>query len=231
MKYLLVLAIIISLNSDALFAQSRKTIRVKAGDDIAQTYSKQGFYRLPNFSKATLHFKTGSKNDGILFNYSIISGNMQFIGPKGDTLEMGGTASIDSITFPGTVFYNNDGFQEVAARVGSFRLLKKVNIRMQSENIGAYGQPNPTSSIVNYTNYFSGTNVYNLTINQDIIIVETIIWSFMDAANATYKPSKATLLQSLPADKKAVAEAYLQKNKVNFDKEKDLLALMNELNK
>ena len=229
MKYLLLAAVVFSLNTNSIFAQSRRTIRVKAGEDIAQAYSKQGFYGLPNFEKAILYYKSGNKADGILFNYNIISANMQFISPKGDTLDLTGTESVDSVVFPQTVFYNNDGFQEVAKRIGSFRLLRKPSIRMQAENIGAYGQPNPTSSIINYTNYFSGTNVYNLSINQDIVIVETITWSFMDASNTMHKPSKTTLLQALPADRKAAAESYLQKNKVNFDKEKDLLALVNAL--
>ena len=229
MKYLILAAFALTLNTTMTVAQSRKVTRVKAGDDIAQAYSKNGFYRLPNFSKTVLYYKSGSKNDGILFNYNILSGNMQFISPKGDTLDMAGIEAVDSIVFPQTAFYNNDGFQEVVAQIGSFRLLKKPTIKMQAENIGAYGQPNPTSSIVNYTNYFSGTNVYNLVINQDIVIIETITWSFLDASNTVYKPSKATLLQSLPAEKKSAAEAYLQKNKVNFDKEKDLLALVNAL--
>jgi len=229
MKYLLLAALALSLYNTTVTAQSRKVIRVKAGDDIAQAYSKNGFYRLPNFSKAALYYKSGSKNDGILFNFNILSGKMQFISPKGDTLDMAGTETVDSIVFPQLAFYNIDGFQEVAAQIGTFRLLKKPIIKMQAESIGAYGQPNPTSSIANYTNYFSGTNVYNLIINQDIVIIETITWSFMDASNTVHKPSKATLLQTLPDDKKATAEAYLQKNKVNFDKEKDLLSLVNAL--
>ena len=213
MKYLLLAAVVFSLNTNSIVAQSRRTIRVKAGDDIAQAYSKHGFYRLPNFDKAILYYKSGNKTDGILFNYNIISGNMQFISPKGDTLDLTGTEAVDSVVFPQTVFYNNDGFQEVAERIGSFRLLRKPTIRMQAENIGAYGQPNPTSSIINYTNYFSGTNVYNLSINQDIVITETITWSFMDASNTIHKPSKATLLQALPADRKAAAELTCRKTK------------------
>src|SRR5688572_2456812 len=114
MKYLLLAAVVFSLNTNSIVAQSRRTIRVKAGDDIAQAYSKHGFYRLPNFDKAILYYKSGNKTDGILFNYNIISGNMQFISPKGDTLDLTGTEAVDSVVFPQTVFYNNDGFQEVA---------------------------------------------------------------------------------------------------------------------
>jgi len=229
MKWLTILALVLFIGSNPLIAQTRKSIRVKAGDDLAQAYSKHGFYRFPQFTKAILHFKNGSNKDGILFNYNILSGNMQFIGPKGDTLDLNGAASIDSIVFPQTIFYNMDGFQELVARAGSLRLLKKPVIRMQAENIGAYGQPNPTSSIINYTNYFSGTNVYNLSINQDVVIVETIQWSFMDNSFQPRKVGKETLLQSLPPEKQAVATDYMKKNKVNFDKEKDLFNLMNEL--
>jgi hypothetical protein len=210
-------------------AQSRRSIRVKAGEDLAQAYSKNGFYRLPVFATATLYFKSGLKHTGTQFNYNILANTLQFIGPKKDTLEVSGVAEIDSVVFENNTLYVRDGIAELVAIAGPVRLIKKTVIKMQAENIGAYGQANPTSSIINYNNYFSGINVYNLSINQDIVIVETANWYFMDANKALQKANKATLLELLPADSRGKAEEYLKQNKTNFEKEQDLMKLMKRL--
>ncbi|MDP4263586.1 MAG: hypothetical protein Q8941_13750 [Bacteroidota bacterium] len=207
-------------------AQSTRTIRVKAGDDLAQAYSSHGFYRFPAFSKATLYYKGGSRNEGQLFNYNILSGNMQFVGPKGDTLDLGGQANIDSAVFDKTSFLYNDGWMEVAARADSLALLKKIIIKTQVENIGAYGVASATASIDNIKSYSTGTGVYNLVLNQDVVIVENISWFFKDQNKNITKASKSVLLKSLSAPARAKADAYLKQNKVNFEKEADLRKLM-----
>ena len=71
------------LMGSAAFPQARRSIRVAAGEDLAQSYSKQGFYRFANFSNARLYFKTGGINTGMPFNYNLLSGTMQFISPGG----------------------------------------------------------------------------------------------------------------------------------------------------
>ena len=106
---------------------------MKAGEDVAQAYSPQGFYRFPQFSKAILYFKGGGQNTGVLFNYNVLSGNMQFISPKGDTLDMGNTAGLDSIVFEKNVFIYNNGFMEVAANTDSIKLVKKLLLKTQVE--------------------------------------------------------------------------------------------------
>ena len=219
------------LMGSAAFPQARRSIRVAAGEDLAQSYSKQGFYRFANFSNARLYFKTGGINTGMPFNYNLLSGTMQFISPGGDTLEVANTADIDSVIFENGRFYNKEAFMEEVSFASGIRLLKKIEIRIQAENIGAYGQANPTASIINYNSYFSGTNVYNLSINQDIVLVETTSWFLMDHAGKIHKPSRSVVLSLLPDEKKQKVENFLKVRKINFDKEKDLLILMQELEK
>jgi hypothetical protein len=229
MKHYFLFFLAVGLHCEILFAQPGKTIRVKAGEDVAQAYSPQGFYRFPQFSKATLYFKDGGRNSGALFNYNVLSGNMQFINQAGDTLDMGGAAKIDSIVFEKNVFLYNDGFLEVVAFSDSLRLLKKLVLKTQVENIGAYGQPNATASIVNIKTYAAGTGVFNLIINQDVVVTENISWFFTNGNNIIVKASKGNLPKLLPAEKLSKAEAYLKQNKTNFDKENDLKKLLEAL--
>ena len=225
MKHYLLFFLAALLNCN-LFAQTGQSIRVKAGEDVAQAYSPQGFYRFPQFSNAALFFKGGGRNSGVRFNYNVLSGNMQFIGQNGDTLDMVAAASLDSIVFEKNVFLYNEGFMEVVAHSDSLKLLKKMIVRTQVENIGAYGLPSATASIVNIKSISAGTGVYNLVINQDVVLSENISWFIINGNNKMIKANKANLLKLLPAGKQTKAEAYLKQNKTNFESENDLKKLI-----
>jgi len=225
MKLSLFFALIFVFYHQPCLAQTR-IIRVKAGEDIAQAYSPNGFYRFPQFGKATLYYKNGSANEGKLFNYNILSSNLQFIGDKGDTLELGGRENIDSVICQGTKFIFNNGFMELVNSVDSVLLLKKTTMKMETENIGAYGVPNATSSILNMRSYTTGTSVYNLTLNQDVVITDVVSWFFVDKNHEPVKANKANLLKILPAEKQEKTETWLKQNKTSFDKEADLKKLM-----
>jgi hypothetical protein len=226
MEYYLLFFLAASLNFNLVFAQSARSIRVKAGDDVAQAYSPYGFYRFPQFGNATLHYKTGDKNSGAQFNYNILSANLQFISPKGDTLDLASQENIDSVVFNGTIFLYNDGFMEIIGTADSVLLLKKTIIKTQTENIGAYGLPNTTASIVNMKSYSNGASVYSLVLNQDVVVAENISWFFINQNKTLVKATKSNLLKLLTADKQVKIEAWLKQNKTSFEKEADLKKLM-----
>lgn len=217
-----------ALGCGSLFAQTGKPIRVKAGDDVAQAYSPHGFYRFPQFSKATLFFNNGAQSNTALFNYNVLSGNMQFLNNK-DTLDLGGLASLDSVVFEKNVYAYKNGFYEVVGSIDSVKLLKKILIRTQLENIGAYGIPNSTASIVNMRTFTSTLGVYNLVINQDILLTENITWFFVKGNNEMVKASKSNLLKLLSSERQKAVEMYLGKNKTSFEKEADLKKLIDAL--
>jgi hypothetical protein len=230
MKQSFLLALLLCV-SVFLYSQSRKSIRVRAGEDVAQAYSKQGFYYFPKFSKGTLFFKEGGKNSGQLFNYNVLAGTMQFIGTNGDTLTITNASNIDSLVFENTGFINDDGFMEIAAHADSILLLKKITIKTHVENIGAYGQPNQTGSIDNIRNMPIGTNVYSFSLAQDIVINENINWLLYTRGKKPVKANKSNLLKLLPANKQTRAEHYIAQNKPNFENEADLKRLFAEINK
>jgi hypothetical protein len=226
MKYCFLVFLAASLNYTTAIGQAARTLRIKAGEDVAQAYSPYGFYRFPQFGQAVLYFKEGGKNAGKQFNYDILSAALQFIGPKGDTLNLSGQENIDSVVFTSTTFLYNNGFMEIAAKADSLMLLKKLIIRTQTENIGAYGMPNSTASIVSMRTFSSGTSVYNLVLNQDVVVTEVISWFFADNNKNLVKASKTNFLKLLSPEKQAKTEAYLKQNKTSFDKEADLQKLM-----
>ena len=208
-----------------MFAQSQRSIRVKAGEDIAQAYSPQGFYRFPQFSNAILFFKGGGQNSWHRFNYNILSGTMQFINPAGETLNLDAPEKIDSVVFEKNVFVHNNGFMEVVAHTDSIILLKKIIIKTREEKIGALGLPAQSASIDNISIYSAETNVYNFIINADVVVTENVYWYWMDRNNIL-KATKGNLLKLLPAGRQSTAETYMRQNKINFENETDLKELM-----
>jgi hypothetical protein len=221
MKYFL-LVVLIAISHSFSFSQTNRIIRAKAGEDVAQAYSPNGFYRFPAFAPATVYFKGGTSNKGPLLNYNIISGNLQFVSPKGDTLDMANNNTIDSVVFEKNVFDYNDGFMEMITRSDSLVFFKKINLKTQVENVGAYGLSNTTASITNIKTFTSGTSVYNLVLNQDVIITETTSWFVIKGNGNPVKLNKDNFLKLLPVDKQAKAAAYLKQNKASLEKEEEL---------
>ncbi|MEP6951127.1 MAG: hypothetical protein ABI863_17700 [Ginsengibacter sp.] len=225
-RYLVLFILSLLLYSNPLFAQSPRSIRVKAGENIAQAYPPNGFYRFPKFSKAILFYKGGTQNAVQLFNYNILSGTMQFISPAGKTFDIADPANIDSVVFEKIVFVHNEGFMEIVTHTDSIILLKKIIIKTREEKIGALGLPAQSSSIDNISIYSAETDVYNLTINTDVVVIENVYWYWMDNNHNLLKATKGNLLRLLPAPKQNAAETYMKQNKINFENENDLKQLM-----
>lgn len=213
--------------SATMWAQSRRSISVKAGDDLGEAYSPQGFYRFPEFKKANVYMRTGVGNSSLLFNYHIYSGTIQFISNAGDTLDIANATVVDSVVFDNTVFYNTpDGFIELVDKADSVRLMKRIALRFHRENVGGYGTSSASSSVATLQDISRFTVRYGLRLNYDIIIEETTHWYFAGADGQLQKATKSNLLKLLPASEQQAAEDFMKKKKINLDKEKDLDALM-----
>ena len=227
MRHLVLFILLLLLYSNLLLAQSRSSIRVKAGENIAQAYSPNGFYRFPKFSNAMVFHKSGKQIAG-QFNYNILTGNMQFIHSSGKPLNINAPSDIDSIVFEKNVFIQGDGFLELVAHTGPIKLLKKIVIKTRVEKIGALGLPAQSVSIDNITIYSADTDVYNLISNSDIVVMENTYWYWMEG-NSILKATRGNLLKLLPLERKSSAEAYTKQHKINFDDENDLKELMASL--
>lgn len=224
-RYLLVL-LILSIASEVV-AQSRRSIHVRAGDDLGEAYSSNGFYRFPQFKKATVYTHTGVGNSELLFNYNIYLRTIQFISKSGDTLDIANPSVIDSVVFDNTRFYNTaNGFIELAAQADSIRLAKRTELRFHRENVGGYGTSSASSSVATLQDISRFTVRYGLRLNYDIVIEETVHWFWLSKDNIMEKATKANLLRLLPASEQQATEDFMKKKKINLEKEKDLDELM-----
>jgi hypothetical protein len=229
MKKISYCIVLVMINCFGSHAQQGKSVSVKAGDDLAQAYSPNGFYRFPQFSKAVLFRTSGKPVTGQLLNYDIYSAAMQFINEKGDTLQLINPSLFDSILIGESLFFYREGYLELAASSSSMRLLRKTRIRLIPEKMGAYGTGNPTGASDKITSFNFGNSVYNISVNENMTIKEQFEWFWMDPAGKLLKATKENLFVLLPAEKRKVAEDYLAKRKVNFGKESDLKKLIDAI--
>lgn len=225
-KYLLALLVLVTASD--IVAQSRRSISVRAGDDLGEAYSPNGFYRFPQFKKAKVYLNNGVGNSDLLFNYNIYLGTIQFISKAGDTLDIANPGVVDSVVFDNTTFYKiADGFIELAEQADSIRLTKRTQLRFHKENVGGYGTSSASSSVAQLQDITRFSSVrYGLRLNYDIVIEETVHWYWLSKDNVLQKATRSNLLQLLPANEKQAAEEFMKKKKINLDKEKDLLELM-----
>lgn len=229
MKLAWLFVLIVELTAASSFAQSGKTITVKAGEDIAKAWSHCGFYRFPQFSKAALFRKTGQSHSNSLFNYNIYSAKIQFINESGDTLDLINPSLFDSIIIEKNVFYYDDGFLELVISAHPLRLVKKTKIKMRPETIGAYGTTNSTGSVDKISGYSINGNMYSFSLSENISVKEIISLFFITTDGKILKATKSNLLLFLPAGKQEKAKLYLKETKVSFEKEEDLKKLLASL--
>jgi hypothetical protein len=209
-------------------AQYRKSIPVKAGEDLAQAYSPHGFYRFAQFEAGALYSRSKSGNSRQSFNYNILSDKIQFINPQGDTLDMTNPSLFDSVLIGNTIFLykEHEGFLEQLAAAGSVKLIKKTTLKIKPESIGAYGSATSTSSIDKIDTYVVGNRVFHYKVSEDMVLKQMIDWYWIGADGNLRKATRKNLIPLLSPAKAAWAGEFIKQQKIDFDKEADLVRLV-----
>jgi len=228
MKYTGLLLLTGLFLTTTLLGQYRKTIFVKAGDDVAQAYSPNGFYRFPQFTAASLYNVKRQGQSSMLFNYNLFTDRMQYINNEGDTMDMMNPIRFDSMEVDKTIFYykSETGFLELIGTAWPVRLLSKTDIKLKTESIGAYGGSNTTSSVGMMKTVMVGTTMYNYKSNENITIKQSVDWYWMGAEGLLMKATRRNLSTLLPPEKARIADDFIKKHNIKFDREADLIKLL-----
>ena len=208
-------------------AQTHERITVAAGEDLSKTLASSGTYRFPSFTQGIIFFQNGKKISASL-NYNVLSGQMQFVGEKGDTLIIGNPETIDHIMIGDNKFFYNKGYIEAIAGNDVVKLGKKQKIKLESEKVGGYGESATTASVDNFQNFYSTSNngTYALVLNQNTVVVKDISY-FWIGNNAQIVPAtEDNLFKFVNTDKKTNVEEYVKQSRINFHIEKDLVKVL-----
>jgi len=221
MKSLLSLIILLSYSSIA-FSQATEIITVKAGQTFSDVYKE--IYRYPQFTPGRVYFKNGEVSAGKL-NYSLLSEEILFISPTGDTLALDDKTSIRYITIEKDTFYYDDGFLELLENYNPAKLVVKQKIKFaDKKKIGAFGAASSTIK-TDSDDTFLGDRRYNFQIAEDLVFKKETQFYINDASNNFLVVNKKNLIKVFP-NKKDNIESFLKENNINLHLEKDLKKLM-----
>ncbi|MEP6747081.1 MAG: hypothetical protein ABJB86_05115 [Bacteroidota bacterium] len=224
MKYHTTVLLILLLVNFYASAQT-ETIRVNAGDDIATAVSPYGIYRFPAFTNGIIQLKDGRQGEERL-NFNVLSDQIMYIDKKGDTLAIGIPGQVKKITINETNFYYDKTacVEEIAnSAIASLVVKRKISVDYQPK--GEFGTSVPNTGGVDVYKQLPSRTDYHLVANEEAII-KKITSYFLITGEGQQIPATKSNFISLFAKNKDNIKRYLSSNKVDFNKERDLVQLL-----
>jgi hypothetical protein len=167
-------------------------------------------YRFPSFEYGRVTFATSfSPHDQLRFNYNLFTGQMDMINSKGDTVQIKQIKELKFISIADHLFFHS-------YNVGYLEILHQSTVSLGVLNllIDAY-RANGSHAYLQRT---KGTK-------SDLYFKNQASYYFIETDN---KPHKATpsSIRNLFYDHKKAVKSYLNENKIDFEREDDLIKLL-----
>lgn len=203
---------------------------VKAGESIEEALGDSIIYRYPQFRQGTVYFRDGRVSHAMV-NLNLVTGEMQFIAPSKDTLAIANEITIRYITIKSDTFYFDKVYVEVihsntAAKLGKLEIIKVSDIRKEA----AYGQMSSTSAISTNSSVFIGHQSYKLTEKSAVTLHKETVFYIGDGFN-NFLPAVKKNIYKMFNTKMSKIEPFIKENKIEVNKEDDLVKLIDFLGK
>lgn len=217
-------------------AQTNKWI-VNAGESIKDDLGDSVIYRYPEFTPGVVYYKNGTFSRAPL-NFNLITGEMEFISPSKDTLAIANESTIKYLIIQSDTFYYDKVFIELVhsnakAKLGKLEIIKLTDVKKE----GAYGQMSSTSAITTVSNlyndnksFYSNSQSYKLTEKTDLSLQKEIFY-FIGNSTDNFLPAAKRNVDKLFGNKSLNVEPFIKENKIAFNKENDLIELIDFLSK
>ena len=193
---------------------------------------KDKIYQHPQFILGKVFYRNDTQTEALL-NYNNLSGDIEFIGPKKDTLVISKDLlpTIKKIMIDGhTYFYQEGYFEQVEENAFGKLLKKQIYMVTNRERMGAYNQYTSLSAITSYNTLFERTGgmLRSLKVNEKIILALQLQYFFADKNDNFLPATKKNLVKSYPS-KKAHIDGYLEQHNVDFKNIEDLKGVFSSL--
>lgn len=209
-------------------AQNTKAVTIPADTHIMDVLSVEDIFSYPLFTSGKVFFRSGFITEAKL-NYNKLVDEMHFITPKGDTLAVTDEKTIKYIVIGKDTFYYDQGYVRLITGNNALKLALKQGWRISdTRKIGAFNTANNTSSITTYINFSNPSKVYDLVVNEDVILSGVNAYFLGDMNGHFLQAGKKNLLTLIPREEKRI-EMYLKKNKVDFNNKEDLEKILQYL--
>lgn len=181
-------------------------------------------YILPDFTNGTVIMKSGGKNVALL-NYNSLTEEMIF-DDKGKKLAIGPVEQIDTIIIEGRKFFPVQGkFVELLYH-NEYELyaIHKCSV-VEPGKPAAYGGTSQTSSTTSYSSIFAGGQAYELAL-PDGFTTKPYTDYYLKIDGKLNMFLSIRQLSKLFGDKSEQFKKYTKENKVNYEKQETLIALI-----
>lgn len=213
---------------NSIGAQSKKTYRINSiKEDSSDLMSSS--YHYPKFIQGVVSFKNQPLASADL-NYNYLSGQIIFVTPKGETLELAKPETLEYIAIGTDTFYYVDkGYVEMVTHYPTINLSQKETIKFNGrEKKGAYGTYSTTTA-ASSINTVSDENVnQKISIDENTLYATTILYYLSDRLNNFLPATRKNFYKIFSKDESKLS-GYLKNNSVHYTKKEDLLKLLEHM--
>jgi hypothetical protein len=206
----------------AVTAQRPKTYTVPAGVEVSDIVPAKEIYQFPQFVQGLVIFRDGIAAPGRL-NYNRLIAEIQFIDPKGDTLSLANEQNIKTAFLGTDTFYYSDGYVRQLAGGSRIKMGERIAFKEYIQKPGAYGLSSATTATNNLSTLLNNRSV-DLNVSQELVLVKNTNYLIGDRFNAFVVADKNAILKMFP-DKRPAIEDFIEKNKISFTKQDDMVKL------
>lgn len=225
MKKLLTIACAFFFCLPSLSAQKIETIRLK-GNEAADFITKAE-YKFPTFTRAKVFLKDGEIASARL-NFDYFSQVMKYIDEKGDTLAIANEDDINYISSAiDTFFYQNKYYEWIASSASARLAVRRTYKLLDREKVGAYGTSSPAHNVESHSAILGITKL-DLDINEELVFSKETTYYISSTKGHFVEANKKNISKLFP---RRGIEDYINQNKLNLNKEKDLIDVFVYANK
>lgn len=210
------------------FSYSQNTEHMKFSGQEYSEFIAKNQYKYPAYTKARIAFTDGNMGSARI-NYNNFTEVMKYIDEKGDTLEIANPQDISYIAIGAdSIFYDNGYYQWVASS-GSARLAVKLKYKEAFRAlVGAFGSASPARHVESRDKVRMSGDISTQPLpgNEEITIAKEVTYYISpinDKKNNFVLATKKNIDKLFPKKK---VEDFIKDNKLNLNKEEDLIDLM-----
>lgn len=213
---------------------SEQEVSIGPGLDASKAFPIEAKYRFPKFQIGYLITFEGKRSQNLSLNFNLFSEVPQFIDAKGDTLFLDEQLA-EFIHIEEKTYFNSGGsYYEIINDTGPIKLAVKRKWRVarivSNNSVGErVGDAQVNTQERRGALIFSAA-LGKMVRNENTVYELGLAYFLVDKSKTVQKANKSGFIK-IARDKKAKLDAFIENERIDFDKEKDLVYLVEMINK
>lgn len=220
MKCCLLALLLLATADYGLYAQD--TYVLKPGESFKEVLTFDQIYRYPKFTDGTVFFKDGKTANG-RFNYNVVTGEIQFLEGRSDTLSLANEATIRHLVISKDTFLFNKAYIRVINSNSLAKLGERTYYKDYVQKPGAYGV-STSATATNTVDLLVNRRTLQVDHDHEISLVKHTDFVFAGADTDFFIADKRSVPKAFPKYRKQI-DTYLAGNPMDFKKLEDLQRL------